>query len=192
MARNVEFDETAAIESAMEVFWKKGYSAASLRELTDAMKINSSSLYNTIGDKHALFVKCIRNYMRNKADWSLKRAKEASTPIDAVMDLIDDTVYTIVSRKNSCFIIKATFEVALEDEEILQILKADRDFTYEFIRSLIANAKAAGQMAGDEDPAVLTDYLISAVTGWHEAFILHQDEERVRKMGDYLKRQLAR
>lgn len=192
MARNVEFDETAAIESAMEVFWKKGYSAASLRELTDAMKINSSSLYNTIGDKHALFVKCIRNYMRNKAEWSLNRAKEAATPIQAVLDLIDDTVYTIVSRKNSCFIIKATFEVALEDEEILAILKNDHDFTYSFICSLMADAQAAGQLATDEDPAVLTDYLISAVTGWHESFIIHQDADRVTRMAEFLKRQLAR
>lgn len=192
MARNVEFDETAAIERAMEVFWKKGYNAASLRELTDAMKINSSSLYNTIGDKHALFVRCMQNYMRNKADWSVKRAKEADSPIGAVLDLIDDTVHTIISRKNSCFIIKATFEVALEDEQILAILKADNDFTYTFICSLVADAQAAGQLATDEDPAVLTDYIISAVTGWHESFIIHQDADRVTRMAAFLKRQLAR
>jgi TetR/AcrR family transcriptional repressor of nem operon len=192
MARNVEFDETAAIESAMEVFWKKGYSAASLRELTDAMKINSSSLYNTIGDKHALFVRCIQNYMRNKGEWSVKRAREAATPIDAVMDLIDDTLYTIISRKNSCFIIKATFEVAMEDEQIMAILKEDNAFTYEFIRSLLANARDAGQLGTDEDPAVLTDYIISSVTGWHESFIIHQDADRITKMAAFLKRQLAR
>jgi len=48
MARNVEFNEATAIQKAMEVFWKKGYNATSLRDLTDAMQINSSSLYNTI------------------------------------------------------------------------------------------------------------------------------------------------
>ena len=44
MARNVEFDEERAIQKAMEVFWKKGYSGASMRDLTGAMQINASSL----------------------------------------------------------------------------------------------------------------------------------------------------
>jgi TetR/AcrR family transcriptional repressor of nem operon len=34
MARTVEFDEERAIQKAMEVFWKKGYSGASMRDLT--------------------------------------------------------------------------------------------------------------------------------------------------------------
>lgn len=36
MARSVEFNEEEAIQKAMEVFWKKGYSGTSLRDLTDA------------------------------------------------------------------------------------------------------------------------------------------------------------
>jgi TetR/AcrR family transcriptional repressor of nem operon len=56
MARNREFNEQEAIKRAMDVFWKKGYNGASMRDLTDAMQINSSSLYNSIGDKHKLFV----------------------------------------------------------------------------------------------------------------------------------------
>ena len=59
MARNVEFNEENAIQKAMEVFWEKGFNGASLRDLTDAMKINSSSLYNTTGDKQELFVRCV-------------------------------------------------------------------------------------------------------------------------------------
>ncbi|WP_449398631.1 TetR/AcrR family transcriptional regulator [Chryseobacterium wanjuense] len=66
MARNIEFNEEVAIQKAMEVFWEKGYYATSMRDLTDAMKINSSSLYNTIGDKHQLFLKCIDHYIAVK------------------------------------------------------------------------------------------------------------------------------
>lgn len=62
MARNIEFDEDIAIQKAMAVFWKNGFGGTTIRDLTEAMDINSSSLYNTIGDKHQLFVKCISNY----------------------------------------------------------------------------------------------------------------------------------
>jgi TetR/AcrR family transcriptional repressor of nem operon len=48
----------------MAVFWKKGFDGTTMRDLTKAKNINSSSLYNTTGDKHQLFVKCISNYTK--------------------------------------------------------------------------------------------------------------------------------
>ena len=57
MARCVEFNEVEKIEKAMNVFWEKGYNATSMQDLVDAMQINRSSLYNTIGDKHDIWEK---------------------------------------------------------------------------------------------------------------------------------------
>ncbi|MGK4567779.1 TetR/AcrR family transcriptional regulator [Flavobacterium sp. 3HN19-14] len=62
MARTVEFNECEIIEKAMNVFWEKGYHNTSMQDLVDAMQINRSSLYNTIGDKHCLFMKCVTSY----------------------------------------------------------------------------------------------------------------------------------
>jgi len=45
----------------MAVFWKKDCNGTSLRDPADAMKINSS-LYNTIGDRQELFLKCVKRY----------------------------------------------------------------------------------------------------------------------------------
>lgn len=56
------FDETAALEAAMEVFWAKGFEGASLDDLTSAMGINRPSLYGAFGDKNALFRKAVDHY----------------------------------------------------------------------------------------------------------------------------------
>lgn len=191
MARNVEFNEEAAIEKAMEVFWEKGYSAASMRDLTNAMKINSSSLYNTIGDKHALFVKCIKNYTHSHMEQAKKRAQAARSPLNAIVDLLNNSVNDIINKANSCMIIKTTFEIANDDEEILAILKHNGDATYQLIGSLLQKAKKEGELSADTDPAVLTDYLISLITGWHESYILHQDPQRIRQMAKFVIKQLA-
>lgn len=192
MARNVEFNEEEAIEKAMEVFWEKGYSAASMRDLTTAMKINSSSLYNTIGDKHALFVKCIKHYTRSHMEQALKRARANCSPLNAIIDLLNDSVNDIINKSNSCMIIKTTFEIASDDEEIMGILKNNGDNTYQLIDMLLQNAKQQGELAEDADPAILADYLISLITGWHESYILHQDPQRIRHMAQFVIKQLSR
>jgi TetR/AcrR family transcriptional regulator, transcriptional repressor for nem operon len=144
MARNVEFNEAEAIQKAMEVFWKKGYSATSLRDLTDAMKINSSSLYNTIGDKHELFVKCIKHYTDVRMQELKKRAANARSPLNAVINFINDAV-TVIVEGNSCMAVKTAFEIAADDKVVQDILKEDNDFTHDFLRSLITQAREQGE-----------------------------------------------
>lgn len=191
MARNVEFNEAEAIQKAMEVFWKKGYSGTSLRDLTDAMKINSSSLYNTIGDKHELFVKCIQHYTDVRMQEVKKRAANAQSPLNAVINFINDAV-TVIVEGNSCMAVKTAFEIAADDKVVQDILKEDNDFTHDFLHSLIAQAREQGELTGDDDPEVLTDYLISMYTGWYESYIIHQDPIRIKKMGQYLINQISR
>ena len=52
MARQKEFDCEDALQEAMEVFWSRGYQAASIEDLVKHMGINRQSLYDTFGDKH--------------------------------------------------------------------------------------------------------------------------------------------
>lgn len=57
------FDETAALDAAIEVFRRHGFEGASLDLLTDAMGINRPSLYGAFGDKASLFDKAIARYV---------------------------------------------------------------------------------------------------------------------------------
>src|SRR5690606_29852379 len=61
------FDQEIALQAALEVFWKKGYDAASLKDLTVAMGINAPSLYLSFGDKHSLYLKTIEAYVSDHA-----------------------------------------------------------------------------------------------------------------------------
>src|SRR4051812_42357533 len=56
------FDRDAALQRAMEVFWRHGYEATSLADLTAAMGINPPSLYAAFGDKKRLFLEAIERY----------------------------------------------------------------------------------------------------------------------------------
>src|ERR1700674_2814563 len=64
MARHKEFDREEALQKAMEVFWARGYEAASIQDLVRHMGINRQSLYDTFGDKHALYLQALDRYRR--------------------------------------------------------------------------------------------------------------------------------
>ena len=56
------FDRAAALEKAMLLFWRKGYEATSISDLTEAMGIGSPSLYAAFGPKEALYAEALRHY----------------------------------------------------------------------------------------------------------------------------------
>ena len=55
MARPREFDEAAALEAATQRFWRYGYEATSVRDLSEATGLTLASLYNAFGDKRSLY-----------------------------------------------------------------------------------------------------------------------------------------
>ncbi len=60
------------LSKAMEVFWRRGYEAASLAELLQNMGISRKSMYDTFGNKQALFLKALEHY----AQTNLREIKE--------------------------------------------------------------------------------------------------------------------
>lgn len=192
MARNVEFDQHQAIEKALGVFWQKGYNGTSMRHLTDAMQINSSSLYNTLGDKHQLFVQCIKHYTTQRRILLEERAKTFDSPRKALESFIHDVADVVVKDAHGCFAIKTAFEVSPEDKSIKALLKDDNDFTRTFLKRLISEAMEQGAMKDDTDPGLLADYIISTYTGWYELYILHKDPAKIKQLADFMVRQLLR
>ena len=57
------FDRDAALEAAMLLFWRKGFAAASMNDLCDAMDVRSPSLYAAFGSKEALYLEAIQRYV---------------------------------------------------------------------------------------------------------------------------------
>jgi len=192
MARNVEFDEQLAISKAMDVFWRKGYNGTTMRDLTEAMGINSSSLYNTIGDKHELFIRSIKHYTESRMQAAVKQLEPIKSPIKAIEKFIQSSVYTITNEPNSCLAIKTTFEVAAGDEHVQKIIKADNDFTYDLLVSLVKKAIEKNEINVSQDAAMLTDYIINHFSGWHESFIIHKDKIRIKKMAAFLIEQISK
>ena len=62
MARQREFDEATALEAAMACFWRRGYEATSMHELTASIGISGPSLYSAFGGKRAFFTAALERH----------------------------------------------------------------------------------------------------------------------------------
>lgn len=81
MARPREFNEIAALDGAMECFWRRGYEATSLRDLTASTGLTAPSLYNAFGDKQELFSRALEHYLEHT---TRDRLEKAFTPKEAL------------------------------------------------------------------------------------------------------------
>lgn len=61
------FDREDALNSAMKLFWRKGYTATSMSDLYEVMGINSPSLYAAFGSKEALYEEVLAHYEKRIA-----------------------------------------------------------------------------------------------------------------------------
>lgn len=62
MARPRSFDETTALDAAMNLFWARGYEGTGLADLLEVMGIQRGSLYKAWGSKAALFQAVLQRY----------------------------------------------------------------------------------------------------------------------------------
>ena len=68
MARPRCFDEADVVAAARDEFWKRGYAATSMDDLTRATGLGKGSLYGAFGDKHGLFLRALDNYLDARLD----------------------------------------------------------------------------------------------------------------------------
>ena len=62
MARPKAFDPTQALDAALATFWQRGYEKTSLDDLIAATGVGRQSLYDTFGDKRALYLRALDRY----------------------------------------------------------------------------------------------------------------------------------
>ena len=68
MARTRAFDDATVVTAARDLFWERGYVAASLAQLQKATGLSRSSLYETYGSKRGLFDRAMTDYLERIID----------------------------------------------------------------------------------------------------------------------------
>src|SRR5713226_921489 len=114
MARHKEFDRDEALHKAMEVFWSRGYGAASIQDLVKRMGINRQSLYDTFGDKHALYLQALDRYRDVEGGKMIELLRRPGSAKKALRQLFERVVEESLCgrERRGCFMGNAMSELA--------------------------------------------------------------------------------
>ena len=151
MPRPREFDETAALEAAMQCFWQRGYEATSLRDLTASMGLTAPSLYNAFGDKQKLFSRALERYLDHTTRDRLCRLEQSLAPKAALHRFFAEIIEHSISdrQRKGCFLVNSALEVAPHDAACRAVIAAQFAAIEGFFRKCI--------LAGQADESVSTD-----------------------------------
>ena len=150
MARPRGFDEAVALDAAIECFRQRGYEATSVRDLMACMGIGPTSLYNSFGDKRALFIKALERYVNCSVRARLRHLESSLPPKQAVRTLIEDVIERSLTdrTRGGCLLINSALEIAPHDPELgAEIAKRLSEIEGFFRRSIVA-AQTSGTIPG--------------------------------------------
>ena len=155
--RQAQFNKQTALDNAMKVFWQKGFVGASLADLTSAMGINKPSLYAAFGNKEALFISAVDNYIEQHAmklfalltEENISLKQRLANYLNAVLN-----VFCSPDNPGGCFISVAATEIASDDlpEKALEKIVEASEYTEQFLCNLFAEEIEKGHLNNDKSP----------------------------------------
>lgn len=167
MGRTRTFDKDEALARAMELFWQRGYEGTSMQALVDYMGLNRSSLYDTFGDKRALYHASLDRYARHRA-MGVIRLMEQDLPIrEAFQRLFKGFVDTAIqfTDRRGCFLVNAAIDQVPHDPKTADTVRQNNDAILKAFQEALVRAQGRGELDGSLNPHHLAHYFMNAFNG---------------------------
>jgi AcrR family transcriptional regulator len=148
-----QYDEDSVLQAAGEVFWTKGFSAASLDDLSAAMGMNRPSIYRAFGDKEAIYRRALMQFCQGM-EAAFARTMLAEDDIrKALASFYSEALetYTSGQQPRGCMVMSTAVAAATCHPEIqADLLNLVRDLDQKIAKRL-EQACAAGQLESSFD-----------------------------------------
>lgn len=183
VARTKEFDPDAALQSALELFWRRGYEATSIADLVEHLGIGRASIYATFGNKHELYLKALDRYSEDRDPplfTELSRPGPALPAVRAVVRRFASDAASPERRLNGCLITNTAAELAPHDPAATRRVEVSWEHLETLLQSALTRARTEGELPEDRDPRALARMLLVLLQGVRVVGKASSDPARVR------------
>lgn len=180
MARTKEFDPEVALQAAVKVFWRLGYERTSLDLLMREMGISKQSLYDTFGDKRAIYFKAMRSYRKATND-SLRGIFAGDRPVrDGFSKIFTSMIReTREQHEQGCLLLSANLSRDLKDAEMTEFLRANQREVEQIFADAFRRAKRRGEISAEKKPVALARFFVATIQGMRALARLNHDRKEL-------------
>ncbi|MDX3754216.1 MULTISPECIES: helix-turn-helix domain-containing protein [Streptomyces] len=183
MARTKEFDPDAALRSALELFWRRGYEATSMTDLVEHLGVGRASIYATFGNKHELYLKALDRYQQARNPQLLRELSQPGPALPAVRAVVRrfaTEATTERRRLSGCFVTNTAAELAPHDTAAARRVEHNWDHLETLLHSALVRAQAQGELPADRNPLALARMLLVLMQGLRVVGKASADPARVQ------------
>ncbi|MFG3204920.1 TetR/AcrR family transcriptional regulator [Streptomyces sp. NPDC048192] len=183
MARTKEFDPDAALQSALELFWRRGYEATSMADLVEHLGIGRASLYATFGSKHELYLRALDRYGQAQHPLLTRELSRPGPVLPAVRAVVRRFAAEATAgptREQGCLVTNTAVELTPHDPAAARRVEQSWDHLETLLHSALVRAQAQGELPADRDPWTLARTLLVVLQGLRVVGKASADPARVR------------
>ena len=164
--RPLGFDREAALHQAMLLFWRHGYEATSVNDLTRAMGITPPSLYTAFGDKKQLFMNAVKRYLSG-AVTSESIIDGAPTAREAAAGLLQAATvgFTGDSTPAGCLLASSAISCSPAAADVQKALAKIRRKIEKRLRQKITRENAARNRKKTVDAEAIAGHIMAVIQG---------------------------
>jgi len=162
-----EFDMDLALDQAVRLFAERGFHAASIGELAEAMGVTVGSIYKAFEDKRAIFVAALdrQSSQRNgELQRHLRAGANGRDKVRLTLEFYAD-ISCGVSGRQGCLVVGTAVELANFDPEIAGRVVDALTRREQLLADLLREGQGDGSVAAGVDVAATARCLLCLLQG---------------------------
>jgi AcrR family transcriptional regulator len=172
----MKYDHDDIIEKATALFWQRGFQAAGMRDIQQALDMRPGSIYARFQSKEGLFKLVVENYAKNSAE-QLKQVADSDSPLAALREFFGTALTGPDEQRymRQCLLVKSIAELDIIGDiakkavlESMQTLKAG-------FKKILENCVDKGELPEHTPTEPAAEWLQNQFVGLR-AFALQQDD----------------
>jgi TetR/AcrR family transcriptional repressor of nem operon len=190
MAGKKSFLPEQVLDKAIDLFWKQGYEGTSIEDLVQCMGLGRGSLYDTFGDKHALYLAALSRYLAKYQGQVAEFQQQTGSLSEILEHFFQAVIEDLLSdpARRGCFLVNATIEMAPHDPEVNKIVQSALQELEEGFYHLVIKAQVVGDLSWTYDPHQVTHFLVGTLVSIR---VLARGQQDRRVLQDVVKTALS-
>jgi AcrR family transcriptional regulator len=186
MARPKAFDQEKALRKAMRLFSQQGFAATSTDDLMRVMGVGRQSMYDTFGDKWALFLKALEMYVTESVQSINAELEKPGPALAAVRNaLAIFAERSDLSSAEGCMGLNAISEFGQRDADVRRITRNAARMQRQALMHVLTRAKEQGELESDADLDSMADFFESTLAGIRMAAKAGKSRQALRNVAAF-------